>query len=156
MQAAISQWFWAICILTLIVNGTFAWLRAYKVYKDRPEELSRYVTVIRGYIAWPSIPWLIMAIGIMTGGVPSFYHFARVRDGNPFVISFYICAFLLWVIGTRWVFARGGADLLAKYPVAIRVVTSARAVKVLWIFCFSAFLVAVMLLFIHEIPIPPE
>lgn len=154
MQAAISQWFWAICILTLIVNGAFAWLRACKVYKDRPEERSRYMTVIKGYIAWPSIPWLAMGIGIMTGGVPSFYHFARVRDANPFVISFYICAFLLWVIGTHWVFARGGAELLAKYPVAITFVTTSRVVKIMWIFCFLAFLIGVLLLFVNEIPIP--
>jgi len=50
MKPFIEQWFWAICILVMLVNGAISWVRAQKRIKDHPEDRPHYVALIRGYI----------------------------------------------------------------------------------------------------------
>jgi hypothetical protein len=57
-----------------------------------------------------------MGIGVLFGGVPGVFGFFNPRDGNIFVLAFHATVVILWILSIWWIYFKGGAEFLVKYP----------------------------------------
>jgi hypothetical protein len=124
---------------------------------ENPELLDGYQAIIKGFVSWGNLPWVVMGVGCVFGGVHSVFDFFRPRDGNSFVLAFFASVFLIWVLGTYWLAFRGGAEMLVKHPGLLNVnLKSTRAVMIYWFLCLAGGVVGVVLMFLRVMPIPPQ
>jgi hypothetical protein len=160
--AFISKYFWLLAIAFTGINLLIFKRRSRKHIKENPIVEKGYSVLFRGYLFWMNIPWLIMGIGIAFGGVPSVWHYFRPGDRNPYVLVWYGAVFALWIIGTVWLFFKGGAEMIAQHPGALefsyglkrKEITNPKAIKVLWVMVLAGALCGVACLWFMEIPIP--
>ncbi|MCK4994332.1 MAG: hypothetical protein KAS13_04705 [Candidatus Omnitrophica bacterium] len=132
----IAQNFWVIAILFTSINFLIFKDKAKGYIKQNPELSNDYEKLFQHYFFWFNIPWIIMGIGIVTGGVSNIAHYFRPQDGNPFVLLWYISIFSLWVVGTYWLVFKGGAEMIIKCPGALKGnLRSPLLIKVLWLIC---------------------
>lgn len=81
-----SKYFWLLCIGTTFIN--FLWM------DRRVDEADQGVdrALRRQYLAWmwglQCLPWLVIGIGQLAGGVPSVWAVFRPQDGNPWIWAF--------------------------------------------------------------------
>jgi hypothetical protein len=148
--------FWVAFILGTLVNGAIWWLRG-KQHRERDPALTEgYRSLIRGFVTWGNLPWLIMGAGILSGDVPSIFHYFDPRSPNPFIVAWFGSIFLLWTAGTYWLFGRGGAEQLVRHPGLMQPhFTSASAVKALWLVGLSGGIVGIAVMYFVEFE-PPE
>lgn len=154
----IAKWFWVISIAGVFLRAVIWRVRGDERIEEMPELEEGYRKIIRGFVIWGNIPWLVMGLGCTTGNVPTVFHYFRPRDGNPFVTAFLVSVVLVWVLGTYWVFFRDGAEMLVKYPgwfLCLYVQTiSPTVVKLLWCLGLAAGVVAMVLMFTKDLPVP--
>ena len=83
--------------------------------EENPALEQGYRRMIKAFVIYGNIPWVIMGVGILFGGVPSSLHYFNPRNG-PFVLAFYAAIISLWVASFYWIFFRHGAEDLVAYP----------------------------------------
>jgi hypothetical protein len=147
--------FWVMFIAVTFANGAIWWRRSAKHRANNPQLSDGYRSVILGFVTWGNLPWVIMGAGILIGGVPSIFHFFDPRSGNAFVLAWFGSIIILWVLGTYWLFLRGGAELLASLPGLLQPpLTSPQAVKALWLIAVAGGIAAFVAMFSGAIPVP--
>lgn len=157
MPVVIREWGWMIFIAVTCLNGLIFRFKVRKHILENPGLEPGYNMLIRGLVIWGNIPWVIMGTGIMSGSVPSFFHYFNPRGGNPFVLAFFGSIFLLWILGTYWLFFRRGAEMLMEHPGLINFDTRNPAViKLIWCVCLAGGVLAVTMMFMQKIPITLE
>ncbi len=156
-----SKHFWFVAVLVTVINGFIFRKRAQRHIEENPQLEAGYRDLLRGYLFWMNVPWIVMGIGCTIGGVPSVWHFFRPRDGNLYVMAWYASVFLLWMLGTFWLFFRGGAETLVRYPGMVEFryglkakdITNPLWIKVFWLLALVCGIVAVASMWYIEIPI---
>jgi hypothetical protein len=108
--------FWVAFIIVTLVNGRAWWNRAQSRIRLNPELEPGYRRLYRGYLFWMNVPWVVMGLGILSGQVPSIFHFLRPSHGNSFVLAWWGMMVALLSLGTYWVFGGGGAEMLERHP----------------------------------------
>ncbi len=152
-----TKWFWAVCIAVTFANAGVFRFRAQRHIRENPDLADGYAKIIKGFVIWGNIPWIVMGIGCLFGGVPSVFHFFRPRDGNPFVLAFFASVFIIWGLTTFWLLFRGGAEILVKHPGLFnKDFKSPRMLKLLWFLCLAGGIAAVAIMFIQDIPLPKQ
>src|SRR5881296_96203 len=94
-------------------------LRSRSVVNNHPDLQSGYTRLIRGWLLWGNLPWLVLGIGSVVGGM-SIRDLPRLRTSNPFVLAFYASVLVVWVLAARWLYFRGGAAMLVEHPGLVR------------------------------------
>lgn len=151
----ISKYFWIIFIVITLANAITMKIRAKKRIEADPSLKLGYDMIFKGIITWGNIPWVIMGAGIITGRVPTIFHYFRPQDGNPFVIAFYISVFLIWILGTYWLFVKNGAEMLVKHPGIFNYdFLSPAMIKLFWILCLAGGVAGVAMMFVMNVPLP--
>lgn len=151
----ISKWFWAMCILVTLLNGAIFWFRAKKRIKQRPELEEGYKKIIKGFVTWGNLPWIVMGIGCIFGDVPSVWHYFNPKDGNPYVLSFFASVILIWILGSYWILFREGARVLVDHPGMFNFdLKSPTLIKLIWVAAIFGGIFAFVMMFTQEIPIP--
>jgi len=147
-----DKWFWVVFIAATYLNAGIFRLRAQSRIKMHPELAKGYDTLIRGFVTWAIIPWLVMGAGCVFGGVSSIDDFFRPRDGNPFVLAFLASIFFIWIAGTFWLFFRGGAEMIVKHPGLFSPpdFKSPFMVKAFWLICLAGGIFAVIMMFMED------
>jgi len=112
----VSRWFWVLGIIVMFLNAAVFSFRAKKQIAQSPELEDGYRKIIRGFVIWGNIPWVVMGIGCTVGGVPSVWHYFNPEAGNPYVLAFFASAVLVWIIGSYWILFRGGAQAIVDHP----------------------------------------
>jgi hypothetical protein len=98
------------------INVLYLKLHSRDQIRQRPELAIGYRQLIRGYLFWVNLPWIVMGVGLELGGLPSIFSYFRPRDGNPFVLAFFVIVFALWILGFWWLFFARGAEFLVEHP----------------------------------------
>jgi hypothetical protein len=151
----VSKFFWLMCIFAMAINAGILYQRSKKHTNKQPELAEGYRSIIRGSLTWGNLPWIVMGIGCTIGGVPSVFHYFRPQDGNPFVLAFFASVFLIWILGTHWIFFRNGAEMIVQHPGILNInLGGATSVKVLWVLCVLGGVTAVIMMFAEAIPTP--
>ena len=119
-----SKYFWAVAILFSCINAIVIGRGIKNIeIKERTQ-----ITIAAAF--WLSVPWIVMGIGATIGGVPSFWHFLKPRDGNPFVIAWWAAVAAVYLIGAYWIYIGNGAAKLARYEILIlRILGKRTAIK---------------------------
>jgi hypothetical protein len=158
----ISKYFWLIGIIVTGINWVIFRKRAQRYIEEKPELKDGYEALFRGYLLWMNIPWVVMGIGCTVGGVPSVWQYLRPRDANPYVLAWFASVFLLWVIGTFWLFFRGGAETLSRHPGAVEFrygfkrkdIARPIVIKFFWLLALTGGIIGVVLMWYMDIPTP--
>ena len=152
----IFKHFWVAFILVTVANAAMWWYRG-RPYRERDPSLTEgYRSLVRGFLFWGNVPWLVMGLGILVGDVPTIFHYFNPRSLDPFVLGWFGSIFFLWVLGTHWIFLRGGAERLVDHPGLIRPQSrSPAAIKNLWLLCLAGGIFGVVMMFTMEFT-PPD
>jgi fermentation-respiration switch protein FrsA (DUF1100 family) len=113
--ALIFQHFWIAFIVITCANGLIWWRRAQPHIAKQPELADGYRRLIRGWLIFFNIPWLVMGAGILFGGVRGVFDYFDPRNG-VFVLAWYASVVALWILTAVWVFLMRGAEQLIQYP----------------------------------------
>jgi hypothetical protein len=107
---------WLGFIAVTVANALILKFRSRAHIQRQPELAAGYQQLFYGVLLWGNIPWVVMGIGILFGGVHGVLSYLRPRDGNPFVLAWFGVVVALWLLGFHWLFARRGAEFLVKHP----------------------------------------
>lgn len=107
---------WILFIVITIANGLMWRYKSKHYINDNPELKEGYDKLIKGWLVYGNIPWAIIGIGMLTGLTKNIDEFFNPKVINPIVILFFISIIILWIIGSYWMFFKGGAELLVKHP----------------------------------------
>jgi hypothetical protein len=146
---------WLLCIAATIINALIFWVRSRHHGYNDPSLEGGYCQLFWGILTWGNIPWVIMGLGILVGGVPSTFHYFRPRDGNPFVLAFFASVFIIWALGTYWLFVRNGAEMITRHPGLFNGdIKSPAFIKLFWCLCLAGGIVGAVAMFVTDI-VPP-
>jgi hypothetical protein len=162
MFTFISKHFWLVAITVTVINAFIFQHKSKKYIRENPKLEEGYSTLFRGYLFWLNIPWVIMGLGSTTGDVPSVWHYFRPKDGNLYVLAWFGSVFILWILGSIWLFFKGGAEILSTHPGALTMhyglgtkeVTNPTSIKILWLLALAAGIFGVTFMWFMEIPLP--
>jgi hypothetical protein len=107
---------WVLFILITVFNSFYLKARSQKIIVEKPDLQEGYDQLFKGYLTYLNIPWVVMGIGVLFGGVPGVFGFFNPRDGNIFVLAFHATVVILWILSIWWIYFKGGAEFLVKYP----------------------------------------
>ncbi len=106
---------WVAFIVVTCVNGATWWWGAQRHIRANPALRAGYVRLIRGWLIFGNLPWVVMGFGIVFGGVPTIFHYLNPRNG-PIVLTWYVTVVALWVASVYWMFFQRGAETLIAHP----------------------------------------
>jgi hypothetical protein len=107
---------WTLFVIVMIVNALIMRIRSRRYIAADPSLQEGYRKLFWGTLIWGNIPWIIMGIGLETRFVPSMDNFLHPLEGNPFVVGFFASCYLIFALGTYWIFVRGGAEMIICHP----------------------------------------
>jgi hypothetical protein len=145
---------WILFVVITCANGGIWWYRAQpRIAEDRRLE-SGYRRLVRSWLIYGNLPWLVMGAGILFGGVPSVFHYFNPRNG-PFVIAFYITIVALWIATFYWLFFRGGAEDLIAHPGLLNLaVQRPWAVKTFFVLALTGGVLGLLAMIFGNIQVP--
>ena len=148
--------FWVVFILVTFLKAAIWWRLGGEHRQRDPSLTEDYRALVRGFVTWGNVPWLIMGVGILFGGVPSMFHYFNPRYPNPFVAAFFGSIVLLWLACTYWLFARGGAEQLVRCPGLVQPpVNNPTLIKRFWLMCLAGGVAGLIAAFFVEVHPPP-
>jgi hypothetical protein len=151
----LSKHFWIMFIVVTFANAIIMKIRAKKHIERDPSLKVGYDTIFKGFLIWGNIPWVVIGTGILTGSVPTIWHYFKPQDGNPYVIAFFISIFTVWLLGSYWLFVKNGAEMLVRHPGIFRSdFSSPTKVKLFWVLSLVGGIAGVIMMFTMNIPIP--
>lgn len=131
---------WIIFIAVTIINGIIFKVRSQSYIAKNPDLKDGYNKLILGWLICFNIPWVIIGIGDLTGLTNDVWDYFPPDPMNPWVLVFHAYLVAFGVIGSYWIFLRGGADFLVKHPGIFRFggigsqkdITSTTTIKIVW------------------------
>ena len=149
--SSLTKHIWLIFIIAMGINAAIFRHSSKQHIKENPELAAGYSTIIRGFLFWGNIPWIVMGIGCTFGNIQSIFSFFKPSDGNPYVQAFFGSVFLIWILGTYWVFFRDGAEMLASHPGILRInVSNPLFIKIYWLVSVIGGIIAVFLIYTYK------
>ncbi len=106
---------WAIYAFVNFLAFAMIWPIKKKSFPQEPRLISRYRRVYWSVIFLQNLPWLLMGVGILFGGVGSIINFGVFWQPNIVVSAWWITLMALAAAGVLWL-NYGGAEELAKCP----------------------------------------
>jgi hypothetical protein len=136
------------------INVLYLKIHSRRYIRERPELAAGYQRLVRGYLFWGNVPWLVMGVGLELGGLPSIFSFFRPRDGNPFVLAWFAVVIALWILGFWWLFFARGAEFLVEHPGVYRgLPRSPNIIRLFYCLSVSCGVVAVLFMWLSDIPV---
>ncbi|SRR5712692_8832245 len=150
----IEKTFWVIAIGVTCVNAYLLRSRARKEIERNPELAEDYAQLLKGYLVFLNIPWLVMGLGILLGGTRGVFDYFDPRSGNFYVIAFHITIIVLWALTIFWVYLAGGAEFLVRYPGVMNVdINSPLVLKLLFALMLTGGIVAEIAMWSGRLPV---
>jgi hypothetical protein len=150
--SVVSQYFWLIAIVVTCVNGAIWWRRAQPKIAERPELEQGYRRLIRGWLIYGNIPWIVMGIGILYGGVSGVFMYFSAANG-PYVIAWYVSVVVLWILTAAWLFFMRGAEQLIEHPGLLNLPSqNPRVVKAFFLLSLAGGIIALSMMVLGKVP----
>lgn len=151
---------WILFILVTIIN-IFILKKHLQVYIDeKPEREKGYNLIIKNFLIFGLIPWIIMGLGNLSGLTSSVFDYFRPADMKPIVLILHAFVIIIWLALIRFVFFKNGAAFLADHPGIIRFNSfgkitdnpSESAIKLFVILAILGGILGMIMMWIVEIP----
>lgn len=152
----IHRYFWLICIAVTCANGAIWWRRAQVRIAARPDLEPGYRRLIRGWLIYGNIPWIVMGIGVMSGNAAGIFSYFSPRNG-PFVLAWYASVVLVWILCGFWLFFMRGAEQLVAHPGLLNLpAQDPRFIKAFFVISVAAGVVTLTMLLLDKVaPMAP-
>ncbi|MEA5554550.1 hypothetical protein VB713_26830 [Anabaena cylindrica UHCC 0172] len=145
------NYFWLLAILVNGLNAVIFWVRSQPYILKNPELQPGYIRLIRGFFLGMSIPWVVMGIGMTIGGVAQISDYFYPRNGNQFVIAWWVSIWALMILFSYWIWFRGGAEEFIKYPGLFKGnLKNPKTIKLMWLVSFISGIIAHAIIFSLE------
>ena len=105
-----------ILIIATIYNAYGLKSRLKNYILDKPEREEGYDKIIRAIMIYGNIPWVIVAIGNLSGLTNSMFDYFRPKEMNPIVLLFHAVIILFWILSVWWIYFKDGAEFLQDHP----------------------------------------
>lgn len=116
----VTRHFWAVGLIMAVLNTAIKWVQLRPRMQSSPELAPGYITLLRGFWLTSTVPWIPMGLGIMTGKVPTIWHFFYPSSGNPYILAWW-GVYWIWIGGlVYWILFNGGAKMLVTHPGFLR------------------------------------
>jgi hypothetical protein len=106
---------WALFLVATFMNALIYRLRSYPHIARDGSLAAGYRSLIWGYLLSGVLPWAIVGLGVVSGGLPSTASLFHPREGNPYVAAFYLSVLAILALATYWMF-HGGAEAVVRHP----------------------------------------
>jgi hypothetical protein len=145
---------WLILIGVICVNAYLLPSRARTEIERNPELAEGYAQLLKSYLIFLNIPWLVMGAGILVGGTRGVSDYFDPRSGNPYVLAFHVTIIVLWALTIYWVYLAGGAEFLVRYPGVMNVdIKSPLVLKLLFALMLTGGIVAEIAMWSGLLPV---
>ena len=111
-----SRHAWILFIAVTIFNELRFRQKASEFINAHPELKRGYNKFWRKYLVIINIPWLIIAIGDITGMTESVNDFLFPLSMKPIVLMFHLSVLGLLITAFYWIYLYDGAEFLATFP----------------------------------------
>jgi hypothetical protein len=111
-----SRHVWLVFVAVVLANAMILSRRARSQNEAHPELANGYRRLIRGFVFWMSLPFLVMGFGCEIGGVPTVMHFFFPAVFGPFVWAFWVVFYVELLLLGYWAVFRNGAETLVRHP----------------------------------------
>lgn len=144
---------WLFLLAAVLVQALAFRSRAKREIHERPALADGYSRLMRRFLIWSTLPWILMGGGVLIGAVPDTKSYLLVHEGNPFVLGWLILVGVFNLVGFVWVFFLGGAEDIVAHPGLLRGnPTSPMVPKLVYGAMVVGFFVCVYLLFTWDQP----
>lgn len=107
---------WIIYAVIIAANALSLKYKSKKYIVQNPELKDGYDFLFKSIMLYGNIPCAIMAIGSLSGLVSKPTAYFHPASLNPMVIVFNVSIIFLWVLLTRWIYFKQGAEFLERHP----------------------------------------
>lgn len=118
MPEVFFRWFWVVGLISTAVNAVIYRHRANEDIRKHPERAEGYRRLIRGFVVWFSLPWIVIGMTTLTGAVQSVDELFGTE--HPAALLLQVLAVGYWIMMIRWVFFEKGAETLERHPAMLR------------------------------------
>ena len=153
---------WIFFIIGTIINGIVFKIRSEKYITANPELKPGYDKLIKGWLVFGNIPWIIIGIGNLSGITNSIWDYFNPKSLNPMVLVFHLSIIIIWILGSRWIYLKGGAEFLVRHPGLVKFngpgfsnnIESPTAIKIFWGVCLLGGIAGMIMMWVMDIPKP--
>jgi len=154
----IFKYGWILLIAVTTANGFYFRARSKKYIVENPALKEGYDKIIKGWFLYANIPWLIMAIGDLTGITDGIWAYFNPKSMNPMVLIFHLSVVVLWILGSNWIYLKGGAEFLASHPGIIsfsgfgnkKDISSPAGIKLFWAIALISGIAGMIMMWIWD------
>ncbi len=107
---------WIFFIIFTIINGIIFRNKSKKYISKDPELKEGYDKYFWGILFYGNIPWIIMAIGNLSGMTYTTFEYFFPRLMNPIVLTFHASIIVMWLLSFKWIYFNNGAEFIEKHP----------------------------------------
>lgn len=143
---------WLIFILGNFLSMLIVKHHSKKYIAKNPALESGYHTMIKNWLIYGNIPWLIIGIGQLSGITKHFFEYFQPRALNPMVLIFHAAIILLWGWAVYWIYFKNGAKFLEQHPTGTMKL-SAVQIKFLFPIMLLGGIIAMVMMWTVELPI---
>ena len=144
---------WLVFIAVTCVNGAVWWRRGRAHILTNPALQDGYKRLVRGWLIFGNLPWVVMGAGIVFGGIPTVFYYLNPRNG-PVVLTWYLTVVALWVISVHWLFFRQGAEALVAHPGLLNLPSSRPGlVKAYFLLCLAGGIAGLLAMIVLDLPV---
>jgi hypothetical protein len=153
----VNRYFWLVAIAVAGLNAAILWQRSQRHIRENPALAPGYATLLRGYWICSTLPWVVMGIGIVLGGIPEIVYFLHPRTTNPYVLAWWGTYWLVVGFITHWMLFRGGAEMMIAHPGFVRARSiTPKGLKLYWLLALAGSVVFTVVMFSQTPPLPLE
>ena len=158
-----GKYFWLLAMIATSINAIVYRHASKKHIQQEPELAAGYKKMIHGFFFWTNIPWLIMGIGCTVGGIPTVFHFFSPKDGNPFVLGWWISVVILNALFAYWILFGSGTEKLIKYRMISfhssfrkpEYVSNPMVIKLIGLLALAMAIIVFIFMWKVDVPLPP-
>jgi hypothetical protein len=130
-MSGLEKWSWAVTLVVVIANWLWLKSRAESLGLERPDLDPGFHAIARAFLFYFGGACVLVGLGRLTGignlGI------LRPQVLSPYDFACMALAVLVVIRGAAWVYARGGAEFLARHAMIFRRFPSSPfGVKVAW------------------------
>jgi hypothetical protein len=155
------KFFWIAFLAAMLFNYFALKLRFQERIEKDPSLKPGYDKILKAFLIYGTIPWLIMGLGIVFNvveDVSKYIIHPSIR--NPFIVAFHLSILVIYFLLIRWIFFKDGAAFLSKHPGFMRIkalgysrdLTSAKWIKIFVVFSVTIGLIGMLLMWFAPFP----
>jgi hypothetical protein len=120
MEIVLFKYIWILFILVSLFN-VYQLKNKFRPYIDeKPEREPGYNLILKNYLIYSLIPWIIIGIGNLSGRTSNVFDYFQPAKLNPYVLAFHVSIIVIWLLVVRFIFFNNGAEFLENHPGVIQ------------------------------------